>query len=170
MSTPEFVLALREKVGHAPLWMSGVTGVVVRDAAATDPAVLLVRRADTGAWTPVTGIIDPGEHPADAVVREVAEEAGVEAVPVRLARVGVTEPGVYPNGDRVQFIDLTFRLEWTSGEPHPADGENTEARWFAASDLPPMPDDMHVRVAEALSDGERAAFQVAGAVVGSSAR
>ncbi len=165
MSTPEFVLALREKIGHAPLWMTGVTAVVVRDPAAADPEVLLVRRADNGAWTPVTGIVDPGEHPADAAVREVAEEAGVVAAPVRLARVGVTEPGVYPNGDQVQFIDLSFRLEWRSGEPHPADGENTDVRWCAVSQLPTLGQDMRERIDAALADDERAAFFADGALV-----
>ena len=57
MATPDFVLALREKIGTAPLWLSGVTAVVVRD-----DDVLLVRRADNGAWTPVTGIIDPAKN------------------------------------------------------------------------------------------------------------
>ena len=58
MPTPDFVLALREKVGTALLWLPAVTAVVLRGQ-----EVLLVRRADTGAWTPVTGIVDPGEQP-----------------------------------------------------------------------------------------------------------
>jgi 8-oxo-dGTP pyrophosphatase MutT (NUDIX family) len=165
MSTPEFVLALREKVGHAPLWLTGVTAVVVRDPDAADPEVLMVRRADNGEWTPVTGIVDPGEHPADAAVREVAEEAGVEAVPLRLARVGVTDPGVYPNGDQVQFIDFVFRLAWRSGDPHPADGENTEARWCRVSELPPVLDRIRERLDAGLSDEERTAFFADGALV-----
>jgi ADP-ribose pyrophosphatase YjhB (NUDIX family) len=165
MSTPEFVLALREKIGHAPLWLTGVTAVVVRDPTAADPEVLMVRRADNGAWTPVTGIVDPGEHPADAAVREVAEEAGVEAVPVRLARVGVTEPGLYPNGDHVQFIDFAFRLEWRSGDPHPADGENTEARWCVVSQLPPLLDGIRERLDAALADDEKTAFFAGGVLV-----
>ena len=56
MATPDFVLSLREKIGNDPLWLSGITAVVLRG-----DEVLLVRRADNGAWTPVTGIIDPGE-------------------------------------------------------------------------------------------------------------
>jgi hypothetical protein len=48
------VLELRKKVGHAPLWLTGVTAVVFRG-----DDVLLVRRADNAEWTPVTGIIDP---------------------------------------------------------------------------------------------------------------
>ena len=39
--------------------------------------MLLVKRSDNGAWTPVTGIVDPGEEPAVAAAREALEETGV---------------------------------------------------------------------------------------------
>jgi len=135
MPTPDFVLALRERIGHAPLWMPGVTALVM-DAQRT--RLLVVRRADTGAWTPVTGIIDPGEEPARAAVREVAEEAGVQCRPLRLIDVRTLAPMTYPNGDQAQYLDLCFLLEHTGGEPHPADGENTQARFAPLDDLPPM--------------------------------
>lgn len=153
MSTPDFVLSLREKIGTERLWLSGVTAVVVRG-----DDILLVRRADTGAWTPVTGIIDPGEHPADAAVRETLEEAGVVAVPERLAAVGVTDEIVYGNGDRAQYIDHTFVMSHQAGEPYPADGENTEARWFSTTALPPMSTEMTRRIEAALSDEVAARF------------
>ena len=52
------MLSLREHIGHELLWMPGVTAMVLdRDRT----RMLAVRRADDGAWTPVTGIIDPGE-------------------------------------------------------------------------------------------------------------
>ncbi|GAP60851.1 hypothetical protein AHiyo1_44520 [Arthrobacter sp. Hiyo1] len=73
MATPDFVLALRRKIGNDLLFLSGVTAVVLKDN-----DVLLVRGAESGAWTPVTGIIDPGEEPADAAVRETYEEAPFE--------------------------------------------------------------------------------------------
>ncbi|MFP7759669.1 NUDIX hydrolase [Marisediminicola sp. LYQ85] len=155
MATPDFVLALREKIGTAPLWLSGVTAVVIRG-----DEVLLVRRSDTGAWTPVTGIIDPGEQPAVAAARETLEEADVVAVPERLARIGVTEPIVYPNGDESQYLDLTFRLRWVSGTPAPADGENLEARWFTLDDLPPMSDDMLGRLSAAVDDRVETRFEI----------
>lgn len=158
--TPDFILALREKIGHAPLWLSGVTAVVLRDPdAAPDTDVLLVRRSDTGAWTPVTGIIDPGEEPAIAAQREVAEEASCVAVAERLAAVGVTEPITYPNGDVSQYLDLTFRMRWTSGEPAVGDDENTECGWFPLDALPPMSDEMHRRVAAAVDDRPDAVFR-----------
>lgn len=157
MAIPDFVLALRTKIGTAPLWLSGVTAVVVKDE-----QILLVRRADNGAWTPVTGIVDPGEQPADAAVREVVEEAGVRVVPERLAGVGVTDLVVYDNGDMSQYLDLTFRMRWTDGDPYPADGENTEAKWFPLGALPPMSAEMTGRIEAALSDRPSAAFSYSG--------
>lgn len=157
MSTPEFVLALREKVGTEPLWLSGVTAVVLRD-----DQVLLVRRADNGAWTPVTGIIDPGEQPADAALREVAEETGVRAVAERLAMVHVTGEITYLNGDRARYLDLVFRCRWHSGSPVPADGENTEARWFPLDALPDLSENMRGRLDAALADDPATRFLTTG--------
>jgi 8-oxo-dGTP pyrophosphatase MutT (NUDIX family) len=153
MATPDFVLALREKIGTASLWLSGVTAVVLRG-----DDILLVKRADTGAWTPVTGIIDPGEEPAIAAAREVLEEADVVAVPEKLVWVHVIEPTVYPNGDQSQYLDLVFRFRYGSGIPSPADGENTDARWFALDALPEMSADMLERVQYALDNEAEARF------------
>ncbi|SDS03741.1 NUDIX hydrolase [Microterricola viridarii] len=151
MATPDFVLTLREKIGTAPLWLSGATAVVLRgDPASGSQQVLLVRRADNGAWTPVTGIIDPAEEPADAAAREVLEEAGVVAEVERLAWVQALPERAYTNGDRAAYLDLVFRCRWVSGEPHPADGENTEAAWFALDALPEISANMRQRIAEAL--------------------
>ena len=145
MATPDFVLSLREKIGHDPLWLSGVTAVVLRD-----DEVLLVRRADDGQWTPVTGIIDPGEEPAVAAVRETLEEAGIVSYAEALSWVIVLAPITYDNGDRSQFLDLVFRCSYVSGDPFPADGENTDARWFPLDALPPMSESMNARVRSAV--------------------
>jgi 8-oxo-dGTP pyrophosphatase MutT (NUDIX family) len=141
MATPDFVLALREKIGHHPLWLSGVTSVVVRDA-----SVLLVRRSDSGEWTPVTGIVDPGEQPAVAAERETLEEADIVAVAESITWVQVTDTITYANGDESQYIDLVFRCRYVSGEPFPADGENTDAAWFPLDALPDMSDNMRARI------------------------
>lgn len=133
MATPDFILDLRRAVGHALLWLPGTTAVVVRGS-----DVLLVRRADTGEWTPVTGICDPGEHPADTAVRECLEETGVHVEVELLAWVNVTDVVEYPNGDRTQYVDHTFRCRAVGGEAHVADDESSEVRWFPLSELPPM--------------------------------
>ena len=158
MTTPDFVLSLREKIGTDMLWLTGVTAVVLRGE---DDAqeVLLVKRADSGAWTPVTGIIDPGEEPAVAAAREVVEEAGVVAVAERLVWLQVIPPIRYPNGDLSQFLDHVFRFRWESGDPYPADGENTEAAWFPLSALPAMSPNMTERIATALRNDPETRFQ-----------
>lgn len=153
MVTPQFILDLREKIGTVPLWLSGVTAVVVRD-----DDVLLVRRSDTGEWSPVCGIIDPGEDPSEAATREVLEEADVVATVEHLAWVHVTDMYTYGNGDQTQYVDIVFRLQWVSGEPFPADGENTEAGWFPRASLPEMSTDMRRRVDTALDDVVAARF------------
>ncbi len=155
MPTPEFIVALREKIGHDLLWLCGVTAVVLRDTV-DGPEVLLVRRADNGLWTPVCGIVEPGEAPAEAAVREVLEEAGVECRVDGLSGVGVTEPATYANGDRVQFIDHTFRCRYLSGEPRAADDESVDAGWFPL-DRAPTPPRFLARILEAAAyDGTTA--------------
>lgn len=137
MPTPDFILSLRKQVGNARLWLSGATAVVVReDDDGTE--VLLVRRADNGEWAPVAGIVDPGEQPHHAAVREVAEEAGLVVEVERLVWLTVTEVITYANGDETQYIDHVFRCCWTAGEPYPVDGEATEAAFFRVGQLPSM--------------------------------
>lgn len=107
----------------------------------------------------MTGILDPGENPADGAAREVLEETEVTARATRLAWVHVTGPRVYPNGDRAQYLDHVFRMQWLSGEPYPADDENTEAAWFDLDELPPMTDDMRRRIALSATDDVRTVFE-----------
>ncbi len=149
MPTPDFILSLREKIGTESLWLSGVTAVVHRGVG-TDREVLLVRRSDNGNWTSVTGIIDPGEAPAVAAVREVLEEASVVAEVERLAWVHVEPPIVYSNGDRAQFMNLIFRCRYVQGEPALGDDENTEVGWFRLDALPQLGGSHRERIAQAL--------------------
>lgn len=158
MAIPDFVVELRKKIGHDLLWMPGVTAVVLRVGDDDEPQVLLVRRADNGAWTPVTGIIDPGEQPAEAAAREVVEETGVHARAELLVRVQTQPPTTHVNGDQAQYLDLTFRMAYVSGQAHPADGENSEVEWFALDDLPTMSAEMHARIDAALAGQHAARF------------
>jgi 8-oxo-dGTP diphosphatase len=45
-----------------------------------DGSVLLVDHIKAGLWLPAGGHVEPGEHPAETVRREVVEELGVRAV------------------------------------------------------------------------------------------
>ena len=122
--------------------------------------VLLVRRADNGHWTPITGIPDPGEEPAVAAAREALEETGVRIRVDRLAATGVHGEIVHANGDRATYLDLTFACTWLEGEAHVADDESSDVRWWPLAALPPMSDIMTARI-EAATSGETAARFVA---------
>lgn len=153
MPTPDFVLALREKVGHAPLWMPGVTAVVVADR-----SVLLVRRADNGEWSPITGIIDPEEEPARAAVRETLEETGVVAEATRLVSVEVSPLRAHANGDLAAYLNLTFRCEYATGDARVGDDESVEVRWFDRDALPAMSDEHRDRITTALDNQAETRF------------
>jgi hypothetical protein len=66
----------------------------------------------------------------------------------------------YENGDQSEYLDLTFLMRYVSGDPYPADGENTEARWFPLAELPEMSLDMRARIRYALDDEPAARFEV----------
>lgn len=151
---PDFILELRDMIGHHPLWLPGVTAVITRG----DGHVLLVKRSDNGAWTPVTGIVDPGEEPAVTAAREALEETGVVISVDRLAATTVLPEFTFDNGDRAAFLDLTFACTWRSGEAYVADDESTEVRWWPIDDLPSMSPEMASRVEAGLSDEREARF------------
>lgn len=134
MGISEYMRRLREKVGTELLMMPAVGGIVVNAAG----EVLLQRRSDNGLWGIPGGAIDPGEEPADAIVREVWEETGVRVIPERVIGVyGGPELLVrYPNGDEAMVISMTFLCRPVSGEPHPHDDESLEVRYFPANALP----------------------------------
>ncbi|WP_068493446.1 NUDIX hydrolase [Pseudoclavibacter helvolus] len=154
MPIPEFVADLRAKIGpEHPLWLAGATAVIIRPrAGAAGDEVLLVRRSDNGVWSPVTGIVDPGEHPATAAVRESLEEAMVEVRVDRLVRLSVSPKIVHATGDRAQYCDLVFRCSWISGEAAVGDDESVDVAWFPVDALPEMPEHLSSRVAVAVAD------------------
>ncbi|MGA5823035.1 NUDIX hydrolase [Kitasatospora sp. NPDC094028] len=146
MAIPAFLADLRALVGTRPLWLSAVVAVVRDD----DGRVLLARRADDGRWASVGGILDPGEQPADGVVRECLEETGVRVVPELLASATVTPRVTYPNGDVTQYLVLTFRCRAVGGEARVNDDESLEVGWFPLDGLPPMIESEHERLRHAL--------------------
>ena len=157
MPVPDFILSLREKVGTAPLWLPAVTAVVIRDVPPGSPFhitpdVLLVRRADTGEWTPPTGICDPGEQPHVTAAREVEEETGLEVSVDALLGVGAVGPVTYENGDVSSYMDTAMRCTVIGDDvPHVGDEENTEVAWFPISNMPVTNPRFRMVIADAIA-------------------
>ncbi|MFC9329850.1 NUDIX domain-containing protein [Kitasatospora sp. NPDC057015] len=158
MAIPQFLVELRSFVGTRPLWLSGVAAVIVGD----DGRVLLGQRADDRRWSLIGGILDPGEQPAEGLVREVFEEAAVVVVPEVLASVTVSPMLEYPNGDRSQYLELTFRCRVVSGEPRVNDDESLDIRWFEPDALPELEPRILNRLVQALECKGETAFVLDG--------
>lgn len=155
MAVPDFVLKLREKIGNDPLWLPGVRGVVLDD----DNRVLLCQRADNGHWTLITGMLEPGEHPAPGLVREIFEETAVVAQTERILAVGVIGPVTYPNGDVCDFLDIAFKCRYVSGEARVNDDESLAVGWFATDELPELSAGHRATIELALAPEQPAAYQ-----------
>lgn len=160
MPIPEFIVRLREKIGHEQLWIPSVTAIVLRDS--TDdsiwavPEVLLVRRADNGKWTPVTGIAEPGEEPHVAAVREVREETGIDARVEALLGVGATRQVTHANGDEAVYMATVLRLSVTgSDDAVVGDDESTEVGWFSVTHLPVEDPQFRLLIADAVAQRKR---------------
>ncbi|MFG2466863.1 NUDIX domain-containing protein [Streptomyces canus] len=148
MATPDFIRTLRRSIGHDLLWLPGVSAVVLDD----DGRVLLHRRSDTGKWSLIGGIPEPGEQPAACAVREVEEETGVHCVVEQVIVVQALKPVTYVNGDICQYMDISFRCRAVGGEARVNDDESLEVGWFAVDALPELNEFGLQRIKQALTD------------------
>jgi len=136
MPISEYLRELRALVGTRLLLLPGVAALV-RDEKGH---VLFIRRSDDGRWGLPAGGIEPGESPAIAVRREVAEETGLIVLPTRIAGV-FGGPGFrhrYGNGDEVEWTVTVFECKSIGGALAPVDGEAVELRYFAPNEAPEL--------------------------------
>ncbi|MFI7420706.1 NUDIX hydrolase [Nonomuraea sp. NPDC049684] len=106
-----------------------------------DERVLLARHVPpTGepAWTLPGGRVEHAEDPFDAVIREIAEETGCDAVVERLLGVDsrVIPATVARAGAEHQNVGIFYQARITGGELRPEpDGEIAESRWTPIADV-----------------------------------
>jgi 8-oxo-dGTP diphosphatase len=138
-------VVIREVARH--LLRRPVVGVAVAGRARQDGRWLLVRRSDVGEWALPGGTLEWGETIRGCAVRELAEEAGIDACEV------VRLVGVYSRPDRdPRFHAVTVVLECVVEPPmRPPSNplEITEVGLFAADRIP---EDMAMGMRDMLVD------------------
>ena len=130
------MLELRKKIGHDLLWLNGVTGCVLNGHGQLLLEAVVRTRAN-GRWS---GINEPGEQPADTVVREIKEETGIDAIVTDLVAVTSSNKVLtYANGDNTMYMDHSFLCALKPGgnaEPFVGDEQSLSVGWFDLDDLP----------------------------------
>lgn len=107
-------------------------GVVYRSGGREGSEVALVKVGPKGRWQLPKGIVDDGETPEATAIREVREEAGVDARLVApLEVIEYWYVGTDRGGDRVRFHKFVhlFLLEYIAGDVADHDFEVEESRW-----------------------------------------
>lgn len=109
----------------------GVRGAVFDDAG----RVLMVREsADAGRWTLPGGWAEVNQTPAESVVREIYEESGYHARPVKLAAVWDRARQRHPPAP-YSVVRLFFVCALEGGEARTS-LETSEVGWFAEDAIP----------------------------------
>ena len=122
MAISEHYAQIRRKLGASLILVPGVAAII-RD----ETGRVLFQKKHDGTWSLPAGAIEPGENPAQAVVREVQEETGLKVKPERIVGVfgGEGFRHQYPNGDQVEYTVVLFECS-KEGSAEQFDSEETQ--------------------------------------------
>jgi len=110
--------------------------VDVRGGVFIESRVLLVRERSDGRWTLPGGWVDVNDAPSEAVAREILEESGYQARPVKLA--ALLDKNRHPHPAGVHHIYKLFFLCELTGGAAALSAETDAAEFFPLQALPPL--------------------------------
>lgn len=111
-----------------------VSAAVILDA---DRRVLVVRKQGTTRFMQPGGKPEPGETPAETLIRELHEELGLELTPADLEPLGVFVSAAANEPDHRVVADA-FVVTIGAAEPV-AQAELAELRWITPTDAETLP-------------------------------
>ena len=146
-----------ERIGRDSPLKVGCSAVIFD---ATRQKVLLTRRSDNALWCLPGGGMEAGESSAEACIREVWEETGLQVQVERLIGLYSTPHRItmYADGNHFQFVSLCFEATVISGELGLSD-ETTAVDYFSLAELQQLAmTEPHIeRIVDALAN-QAAAF------------
>ncbi len=127
--------------------------------------VLLIRRSDNGLWALPGGMVEPGERPESAAVRELAEETGLglASVPGRVVYAGYVADHRASDEAWVCTTVVLFRIP--QALPVAGTDDAVDARWWRFAGVDRLQDAL-VRRGERLVPGHVPVLRAVGDLVG----
>jgi 8-oxo-dGTP pyrophosphatase MutT (NUDIX family) len=118
----------------------------------------LRRPTDDGSWALPGGAVDLGESVAQAAVREILEESGIECAVTGIVGIYSDPQHVIlhtSNGEVRQEFSIVLTAQPLAGQPTPS-SESSEVRWVPASEVPgyTMVRSPHIRINDFLARNE----------------
>lgn len=124
---PAIKIPVKEQVSAGGVVFRGDKGTI---------EVVIVSVGGQNRWQLPKGMVEKGESPETAAVREAREEAGVSSEVVQLIETIEYWYAGLDNGIRVRFHKRVhfFLLRYVSGDTRDHDWEVNEARWVPIDD------------------------------------
>jgi 8-oxo-dGTP pyrophosphatase MutT (NUDIX family) len=107
-----------------------LTHVTASGIVAGPRGVILHKHRRLGRWMQPGGHIEPGETPAEAGLRECAEETGL-AVSYPPSGPVMVHVDVHPAADGHVHLDVRYLMSAPDEDPAPPPGESQEVAWFS---------------------------------------
>lgn len=130
----EYIKKVRKKVGHDKLILNYAGCIIFDD----QNRLLLQKRADSGKWGFLGGMVEFGESVEETAVREVKEESGLDVEITSLYGVYSKYYAEYTNGDKAQPIVHLFKARIIGGQLINCNDETLELKYFDLNNLPPI--------------------------------
>ena len=135
MSGSNYIKTLRSNIGSSLLLLPGVAAVIHNSR-----KEILLQEKTNKVWSLPAGMIEPGESPREAVIREVQEETGLVTVPIKVLGVfgGEDYRYVYPNSHQVEYTVIVFKCEVEKDLGYISDSETNSIQYFEKSQMPKL--------------------------------
>lgn len=137
--TQDYIKALRKKVGHEPLILNFVGGVLVNNK----NEILLQKRSDFSSWGLPGGALEFGESAKEACKREFLEETGLKVRVKSLLGVSINFIQHYPNQDISQAVTMEFIVELVENTTKEVSSETLDLKYFSKDKLPKIFNKQH---------------------------
>lgn len=143
-----YIMDLRKKIGHDPIIMVAAGVLLLNE----NNELLLQRRVDNGYWGYPGGAMELGESFEECAIREVFEETGLVCNDLEILAVESGKEGhyIYPNGDEVYIVSMTYISRNYTGECKVDCDEASEQKFFSLKELPDNISPMQIKVIEKL--------------------